>query len=206
MGVVARARGFVVVVLGPYATTTAYALTGGDGVSRARSVARASRKSPSMLFVSGCAPPSTRRAIRSVSSSVFTASRRSSMGRARRARDQVEGVVRRLGRPPRGGARRGLPHGRAGTHPAPRRLAAGDGVGHVGPRAALRGGAVRACAGGRDVHARLWVTFLVLHARLWGVTHTIFVFLVCYRTLARFAAEVRGTAVSDILHPCIQHI
>ena len=51
---------------------------GGGGVSRARSAARASRKSPSIPVVSGCAPPNTRRVVRSESSSVVTLSRRSS--------------------------------------------------------------------------------------------------------------------------------
>ena len=46
--------------------------------SRARSVARASRKVVPISTVVGCAPPSTRRAIRSASSSVVTASWRSS--------------------------------------------------------------------------------------------------------------------------------
>ena len=58
-----------------------YTLSDGDdgcGVSRARSVARASRRAFSTDPVVGCAPPSTRRAIRSKSSSVVTASRRSS--------------------------------------------------------------------------------------------------------------------------------
>ena len=48
------------------------------GGSRAFSAARASRSSSSMSTVSGCVPPNTRRAIRSVSSIVVTASRRSS--------------------------------------------------------------------------------------------------------------------------------
>ena len=48
-------------------------------VSRARSAARANRSALSIPVVTGCAPPSTRRAIRAVSSpSVVTASRRSS--------------------------------------------------------------------------------------------------------------------------------
>ena len=51
-----------------------------DGVSRARSATRAARRAPSIPSTSGCAPPSTRRAIRSVSSSVVTALRRSSIG------------------------------------------------------------------------------------------------------------------------------
>ena len=58
-----------------------YTLPDGDdgcGVSRAWSTARAYRRSPSNDVVSGCAPPSTRRAIRVVSSSIATASRRSS--------------------------------------------------------------------------------------------------------------------------------
>ena len=46
-----------------------------DGVSRARSAARAFRRDCSLSTVNGCAPPNTRRAIRSVSSSVVTASR-----------------------------------------------------------------------------------------------------------------------------------
>ena len=50
----------------------------GDGVSRACSTARESRKVHSIDVVIGCVPPSTRRAIRSVFSSVATASRRSS--------------------------------------------------------------------------------------------------------------------------------
>ena len=52
----------------------AYAL---PGVSRARSMARTFRKSRSIAVVSGCALPSTRREIRSASSSVVTASRTS---------------------------------------------------------------------------------------------------------------------------------
>ena len=52
---------------------------GGDGgVSRARSAARDICRSPSSVFVNGCAPPRTRRAILSVFSPVVTASRRSS--------------------------------------------------------------------------------------------------------------------------------
>ena len=50
----------------------------GGGVSRARSAARAFCRAASMLSVRGCAPPNTRRAARSVSSNVVTASRRSS--------------------------------------------------------------------------------------------------------------------------------
>ena len=61
---------------------TSYALSDGDndggGVSRARSAARAFRSSCSIPAVSGCSPPRKRRAIRSVSSSVVTASRISS--------------------------------------------------------------------------------------------------------------------------------
>ena len=49
-----------------------------DGVSRARSAAPASCKLFSIVEVSGCAPPRTRRAVLSISSSVVTASRRSS--------------------------------------------------------------------------------------------------------------------------------
>ena len=49
-----------------------------DGVSRARSAARDLSTSPSIPSVPGCAPPSTRRAIRPISTSVVTASRRSS--------------------------------------------------------------------------------------------------------------------------------
>ena len=49
---------------------------GDDGVSRAASAARASCSSSSISVVSGCWPPSTRRAVRSVSSSVVTALRR----------------------------------------------------------------------------------------------------------------------------------
>ena len=56
----------------------AYALSAGDGVSRARSTSRASRRDFSIILVVGCALPSTRRAIRSISSFVATASRRSS--------------------------------------------------------------------------------------------------------------------------------
>jgi hypothetical protein len=48
------------------------------GVSRAWRTAREFRKSDSIAIVSGCAPPSMRRAIRAVSSSVVTASRTSS--------------------------------------------------------------------------------------------------------------------------------
>ena len=48
------------------------------GGSRAFSAARAARSSSSMSTVSGCVPPNTRRAVRSVSSIVVTASRRSS--------------------------------------------------------------------------------------------------------------------------------
>ena len=52
---------------------------GGDGgVSRARSAARDICRSHSSVFVNGCAPPRTRRAILSVFSPVVTASRRSS--------------------------------------------------------------------------------------------------------------------------------
>ena len=50
----------------------------GDGVSRARSAARAFRSSSSIPVVVGCAPPSTRRAVRPISSNVVTLSRRSS--------------------------------------------------------------------------------------------------------------------------------
>ena len=49
-----------------------------DDVSRARSLARACRRARSIPVVTGCALPSTRRAIRPMSSSVVTASRRSS--------------------------------------------------------------------------------------------------------------------------------
>ena len=49
-----------------------------SGVSRQRSTARASRSSSSIPTVVGCAPPSTRRAVLSISSSVVTASPRSS--------------------------------------------------------------------------------------------------------------------------------
>ena len=55
----------------------AYAVRG-DGVSRVRTMARESRRSASMSFVSGCEIPKTRRAVRAVASSVDTASRRSS--------------------------------------------------------------------------------------------------------------------------------
>ena len=48
------------------------------GVSRARSAARQYRSSRSAIIVIGCALPNTRRAIRSTSSSVVTASRISS--------------------------------------------------------------------------------------------------------------------------------
>ena len=51
---------------------------GAGGVSRSWSAARDIGSSLSIPFVIGCAPPSTRRAVRSVSSSVATASRRSS--------------------------------------------------------------------------------------------------------------------------------
>ena len=64
-------RGVKVVFRIPYALPL-----GGD--SRARSTARAYRRDSSIPLVTGCAPPSTRRAVRSVSSSVATASRRSS--------------------------------------------------------------------------------------------------------------------------------
>ena len=50
----------------------------GDGVSRVRSAARDVRRRSSIPLAAGCAPPNTRRAIRSTSSSVATASRRSS--------------------------------------------------------------------------------------------------------------------------------
>ena len=50
----------------------------GGGVSRARSAARALRRARSIPSVFGCAPPSTRRAVLAVSSSVVKASRRSS--------------------------------------------------------------------------------------------------------------------------------
>ena len=50
-----------------------YELSG--GVSRPRSAARAARRDSSCAVVVGCAPPSTRRAIRSVSSRVVAASR-----------------------------------------------------------------------------------------------------------------------------------
>ena len=49
-----------------------------DGVSRARSAARASRRVIPIPAAVGCAPPNTRRAIRSMSSSIVTASRLSS--------------------------------------------------------------------------------------------------------------------------------
>ena len=49
-----------------------------DGVSRAWSAARDSCRATSIIGARGCAPPNTRRAVRSVSSSVATASRRSS--------------------------------------------------------------------------------------------------------------------------------
>ena len=56
-----------------------YALPDGDdGVSPTRSASRDFRRVPSIPDVVGCDPPSTRRAIRAVSSSVATASRRSS--------------------------------------------------------------------------------------------------------------------------------
>ena len=55
-----------------------YEVAGGGGVSRARSVARTSPKSASPINVVGCASPNTRRAVRPASSSVVTASRRSS--------------------------------------------------------------------------------------------------------------------------------
>ncbi len=58
-------------------TTAVYYAPPGDGVSRARSSARAFCRVFSIPIVVGCAPPSTRRAIGSVSSSVVTASRRS---------------------------------------------------------------------------------------------------------------------------------
>ena len=45
-----------------------------DGVSRARSAARAHRRDPSIASASGFAPPSTRRAVRAKSSFVTTAS------------------------------------------------------------------------------------------------------------------------------------
>ena len=48
------------------------------GVSRARSTARAFRRLPSIVEVNGFAAPRNRRAIRSISSNVSTASRRSS--------------------------------------------------------------------------------------------------------------------------------
>ena len=47
------------------------------GVSRARSSPRASRREFSIPVVVGCTPPSTRRAVRSISSSVVSALRRS---------------------------------------------------------------------------------------------------------------------------------
>ena len=50
----------------------------GDGVSRARSAARAFRRSPSIPVVVGCWPPNTRLAVRFISSSVVTALWRSS--------------------------------------------------------------------------------------------------------------------------------
>ena len=50
----------------------------GDGVSRARSATRASRRDLSIDIASGCALPSTRRAVGAVSSSIVTALRRSS--------------------------------------------------------------------------------------------------------------------------------
>ena len=62
-----------------------------DCLSLARSAARAFCKSPSMYTVIGCAPPSTRRAIRSISSSVVTASRRSSSVRVATAKPVAEG-------------------------------------------------------------------------------------------------------------------
>ena len=46
-----------------------------DGVSRARRSARPFRRATSIDRTVGCAPPNTRRAVRSVSSSVVTASR-----------------------------------------------------------------------------------------------------------------------------------
>ena len=55
---------------------TSYALLG--GVSRARSTAREISRERSIPTVVGCAPPNTRRAMRSESSSIVTASRRSS--------------------------------------------------------------------------------------------------------------------------------
>ena len=54
-----------------------YALPDG-GVSRAASAARDFRRLRSIPVVSGCAPPNTRRAIRSIFSNVVTLSRRSS--------------------------------------------------------------------------------------------------------------------------------
>ena len=67
-------------------------------------------------------------------------------------------------------------------------------MGHVGPRAAVRGGAVRARAGGRDVHARLRVTHQhkILIVTVIGLgTQS----LVCYMSLVTFVAEVRGSPV-----------
>ena len=49
-----------------------------SALRRTRSAARASCKCPSIAAAIGCAPPSTRRAVRSISSSVVTASWRSS--------------------------------------------------------------------------------------------------------------------------------
>ena len=78
-----------------------YAVPGGDGVLRARSTARAARKSFSMSTATGCAPPRTRRAVRSVSSSVVAASRTSSSvaaGSAKSVRAQHHLIQATLGR------------------------------------------------------------------------------------------------------------
>ena len=53
-----------------------------DCVSRARSSARACRRFCTIVDTVGCSPPSTRRAVRTVSSSAATASRRSSSAAA----------------------------------------------------------------------------------------------------------------------------
>jgi hypothetical protein len=61
--------------------------------SRARSVARAYRRWLSTFTRNGCVPPSTRRAVRSTSSSVATASRRSSSVTRQGAHAGVAGLI-----------------------------------------------------------------------------------------------------------------
>ena len=67
-----------------------------EAPSRARSAARASRKAAPISTVVGCAPPSKRRAIRSVSSSVVTASANGKKGELRRMRDEYAALKRDL--------------------------------------------------------------------------------------------------------------